>query len=91
MKRNLLSKTLNCKCKRFYTFVFRLCNHVANFSPSRVLHTYSYNNITCTLINMLMIVLLERIKELAEDTSLPEKIHKCKLTIHIDYMYVVGQ
>ena len=45
----------------------------------------------CTLINMLMIVLIEHVKKLAEDTSLPEHINKCKLTIHIDYMYVVGQ
>ena len=38
-----------------------------------------------------MIVLIEHVKKLAEDTSLPEHIHKCKLTIHIDYMCVVGQ
>ena len=45
----------------------------------------------CTLINMLMIVLIEHVKKLAEDTALPEHIHKCKLTIHINYMCVVGQ
>ena len=33
---------------------------------------------------MLMIVLIEHIKKLAEDTSLSEHINKCKLTIHID-------
>ena len=44
----------------------------------------------CTLINMFMIVLIEHVKKL-EDTALPEHIHKCKLTIHIDYMCVVGQ
>ena len=66
-------------------------NHVANFSPSRLLRTYSYNNITCTLINVFMIVLIEHVKKLAEDTSLPEHINKCKLTIHIDCMCVVGQ
>ena len=35
---------------------------------------------------MLMIVLIEHVKKLAEDTSLPEHINKCKLTIHIDCM-----
>ena len=38
-----------------------------------------------------MIVLIENIKKLAEDTSLPKHIHKCKLIIHIDDMCVVGQ
>ena len=35
----------------------------------------------CILINMLLIVLIEHIKKLAEDTSLSEHIHKCKLSI----------
>ena len=45
----------------------------------------------CTLINVFMIVLIEHVKKLAENTSLPEHINKCKLTIHIDCMCVVGQ
>ena len=32
-----------------------------------------------------MIILIEHIKKLDEDTSLSERINKCKLTIHVDH------
>ena len=33
-----------------------------------------------------MVILIEYIKKLAEDTSLSEHVHKCKLKIHLDRM-----
>ena len=68
-----------------YMGVFKLDTLCSSSYIIYVLLMYVY--LYVCFINIVIIILIEHIKKLAEDTSLSEHIHKCKLTVNLDCMW----